>query len=292
MATSFSGEQRDNNEPSSSSSSWPAWSWFFHGKQALLGEHNNNEEVSESNFFGSEKLHTDGYSSKLEISKATSIAACFLLDYEHGRPPSLSPNVKSITDLQLQLHGIKFSIAWEWLVFLASALIFVRNLESRLLTSLFHTYAIFVFLVDLYMKNQFFDKEWMERGNRTERHWIPALLCLLTILGIQSWSWIFLQIPETHFSILMTSAFKPIVFFYASRRARDALEALLKIGKILLRVVIIELFLILAFAAVACRLYYNDESFHNLSASWLSLFECKKGYCKFSTNGCYSPFDL
>jgi hypothetical protein len=134
------------------------------------------------------------------------------------------------------------------------------------------------------MKNQYFDKEWMERGSRTERHKIPALVFFLIILGVQSWSRFILDIPETHISTLLSSAFKPIVFFYMSRRARDALEALFRIGRVLVRVVIIALFLILTFAAVACRLYYNDENFPNLSTSWLSLFECKKN-CKFPTYG-------
>jgi hypothetical protein len=53
------------------------------------------------------------------------------------------------------------------------------------------------------------------------------------------------------------------------------LEALLRIVKILVRVVIIEMFLILTFAAVACPIFDNDDNFHNLSTSWLSLFECK-----------------
>ena len=40
-----------------------------------------------------------------------------------------------------------------------------------------------------------------------------------------------------------------------------------------LRVILMELLLILMFAAVACRLFQEYDSFHDLSTAWLSLFE-------------------
>ena len=73
--------------------------------------------------------------------------------------------------------------------------------------------------------------------------------------------------------VLMSSLFKPLVLFYVSQRARDALQALARIFRIVVRVIVMELLLILMFAAVACRLFGHDPSFENLSSSWLSLFE-------------------
>jgi hypothetical protein len=76
---------------------------------------------------------------------------------------------------------------------------------------------------------------------------------------------------------LVSSIAKPITLFYCSGKARNALEAVGRITPIVLRVVAMELLLILSFAAVACRLYSNFESFRDLSTAWLSLFQCK--YC-------------
>ena len=44
----------------------------------------------------------------------------------------------------------------------------------------------------------------------------------------------------------------------------------------MIRVLIIEFVLILAFAAVACRMFGNEyESFQNITSSWYSLFACE-----------------
>ena len=114
--------------------------------------------------------------------------------------------------------------------------------------------------------------------------------------------------------VTMTGMSKPIVLFYMNRKARDALQALIRVVQKLARVILVELFLILVFAAVACRLYsssssssqvdgynsrngerlleeqryqdqydYNDDRmkafydgpFETLAKSWLSMFACK-----------------
>ncbi len=74
---------------------------------------------------------------------------------------------------------------------------------------------------------------------------------------------------------LFTQALKPIIFFYTSKKCRDALEALQKVAPISTKVVLMELFTILSFATVACRLYSHFEDYDNLPTSFLSLFKCK-----------------
>ena len=54
-----------------------------------------------------------------------------------------------------------------------------------------------------------------------------------------------------------------------------ALQALMKVNKIVFKVIVIELFLILSFSAMACHLYFEYDPFKDLSSSFLSLFECK-----------------
>ena len=52
------------------------------------------------------------------------------------------------------------------------------------------------------------------------------------------------------------------------------MEALARIARTVIRVLLIEVVLILSFAAVACRLFQDFESFDHLSIAWLSLFKC------------------
>jgi hypothetical protein len=84
-------------------------------------------------------------------------------------------------------------------------------------------------------------------------------------------AFLFLDDPNLHWSTVIVSLFEPTVFFYQSRKACDALEALCCVGKKLLRVILVELILILTFAVVAHHLYANDESFQNLAQSWILL---------------------
>jgi membrane protein DedA with SNARE-associated domain len=95
-------------------------------------------------------------------------------------------------------------------------------------------------------------------------------------LGLESWLWTILGVHPSDFGFqnLFSAWLKPLVFFYASARAREAVEALSRIARMVTRILLIEVFLILTFAAVACRLFHEYDSFKTLSRSWLSLFEC------------------
>ena len=55
----------------------------------------------------------------------------------------------------------------------------------------------------------------------------------------------------------------------------EAFSALRQVARIVCKVIIMELFLILAFSAMACHLYFEYQPFHNLLSSFLSLFESK-----------------
>ena len=212
--------------------------------------------------------------------KSAAIAACFLKDYERGQPPTLSNHFCDISRRQLLLYRVKDSFHWKLCgLSLATILIFVPSFNGRLLTLLLHTYSILVFATDLYMKDQLFDEK-HEAGevgtNRTGRHLFHSMKIFLFLLSLQTILELFFPNNSmANYFTLAVSVFKPIVFFYESRRARDALEALIRISRKLLRVILIEMFLILVFATVACRLYYNHESFQTLPQAWLSLFACE-----------------
>lgn len=216
-------------------------------------------------------------------SMAALTAAYYLMDYEGGRPPTLSPNFETITPEQLSLYRIHYSWIWRWFgVNFAIVLLFMANSENRLLTVLMHTYAIFIFLIEIWMKETLLGPDHSRDFEHPDRALVSPLLLFLFALGVESWTRLFLQTDVIHdedaFSqpfMLTTSIFKPIVLFYISHKARHALEALSRIGRIVSRVIWIELFLILSFAAVACRLYRDHETFQSLAVSWLSLFERK-----------------
>lgn len=72
---------------------------------------------------------------------------------------------------------------------------------------------------------------------------------------------------------LWTSVFKPVVVFCASTRSRNALDAINRVARIVAKVLMVELFLIFIFGAIACQVYGDFDSFSGLGVSFLSMFE-------------------
>ena len=73
---------------------------------------------------------------------------------------------------------------------------------------------------------------------------------------------------------IWSSLGKPIVLFYVSFRTRNALDALNRVIRIVLRVLLIELFLIFTFGSVAVQLFGDDfDAFGGLPISFLSMFQ-------------------
>ena len=107
------------------------------------------------------------------------------------------------------------------------------------------------------------------RHSRMEVWTVPMVVLLFTLTVEMVCN---IGVTDT---ILWSGSLKPIALFYLSNKAKNALEALNRIFRIVLRVLVMELFLILCFATVACQLYSTYDSFHDLSTSWLSLFQCK-----------------
>lgn len=213
---------------------------------------------------------------------AAFIAACYLMDYEHGRPPSLSSNFQSITSEQLRLYRIQFSPWWRWLgVNLAVVLLFMAHAVNDISAVGMHTYAVTILLAEVWMKETLYGQDHSRDFGHRDRALVRPMMVFLFALGIESWTRLVMpsELAAMTLSgrpfILVTGIFKPLVLFYTSRKARNALEALQRIGKIVTRVLLIEVFLILSFAAVACRMFRSSSGFETLAVSWLSLFERK-----------------
>jgi hypothetical protein len=213
-------------------------------------------------------------------STAATIAASYLMDYEAGRPPTFSPSLETVTQRQLLVYRIHFSWVWRNLgIHLAILVLFLAHTQSRLTTAAMHTSAILLFLVEIWMKEELYGPKHAQNICHGDRPLVRPLILFLLVLGIESWVWcIFMPGPDIEVPTLASAVFKPAVFFYVSLKARHALEALVRIGRIVTRVLIIEVFLILTFAAVGCQMFGQYESFGTLSTSWLSLFECKFDY--------------
>eukprot|EP00934_Nitzschia_sp_Nitz4_P007132 Nitzschia sp. Nitz4//scaffold69_size99277//19473//23043//NITZ4_004622-RA/size99277-augustus-gene-0.1-mRNA-1//1//CDS//3329556682//7122//frame0 len=208
-------------------------------------------------------------------STAAAVAAFFLMDYEAGRPPTLSENFETITQNQLRIYRFLYSSSWRLLgVNLAVLVTFLCHSLSPMVTAILHTYVIIIFFIEMWMKEQLYSEPVAEDQYHLERRLNRPLALFLLILGLESWVWfIFPPNPNAKAPFLVSSLFKPLMFFYVSIKARHAVEGLLRITKILARVLMIEMFLIMVFAGVACTLFHDYDNFRTLSRSWLSLFE-------------------
>jgi hypothetical protein len=218
------------------------------------------------------------------------VAAAFLQDYEANRPPALSSELSNITETQLLLHSVKFSAPFSLLLTIATVALFASSglesfaddIQSRIILTALNLFSLAVFGVDMWIRNEFRSNHYhyshrhpnrpigRGRSSRSERLIKPIIL-FSVVLALENLAR--LVITQRDSLVLFSSFFKPMVLFYASSQARDALEALRRIIRIVVRVLVIELLLILMFAAVACRLFQDYERFQDLSTAWLSLFE-------------------
>ena len=109
---------------------------------------------------------------------------------------------------------------------------------------------------------------------RTSRSfwWAMPVLLFLAVLSVET------LVVTLSGAVLQrriwSSLAKPIVLFYVSSRTRNALDALNRVIRVVLRVILIELFLIFTFGSVAVQLFGDEfESFEGLPVSFLSMFQ-------------------
>ena len=210
---------------------------------------------------------------------AAAVAAYFLMDYEGSRVATLPSSFETITARQLVLYKIYFSWQWRWFVNLAIIVLFLSHTQNLLATAITHSCVIVVFAVEILTRENMYGIDPREDTTHTERNLVRPMVALLVLLCLETWMWWGFATDLGYngsTSPLFCSFFKPLVFFYVSSRARESLEAIWRISQIMIRVLIIEFVLILAFAAVACRMFGNEyESFQNITSSWYSLFACE-----------------
>ena len=214
----------------------------------------------------------------LREERAIVIAASFLTDCERGRRPSLPAELSEITETILSLSRWKFSIAWQVLVHFAVISLFLSScieVYSKEQAAGLNAFSITIFVIDMAMGSELRKHQYnsSEDPVLTLRHsrmelWTMPMLAMLLLIAIEMVLAIDSQSPW------WSGVLKPIAIFYVSNAAKNALEALNRIAQIVTRVLVVELFLILSFATVACQIYSSYKSFHDLSTAFLSLFQC------------------
>lgn len=182
-------------------------------------------------------------------TKYTSIAAVFLRDYESSRPCSLSPNIETITSLQLEMYNQRFSTSHQFLLYAAMTTLFLASffegqkyhgLLAITLQMTFTAFAALIFTMDIFIRGHYDDDNLFNANIQTlytrktrARKWkIPMLLILVAITLESSIKILF--VDETQ--IVWCSIFKPIVFFYVSSKARDGKSFVIFIIILCLRV--------------------------------------------------------
>lgn len=109
---------------------------------------------------------------------------------------------------------------------------------------------------------------------RTSRSfwWAMPVMLFLVVFSVETM--VVIQSGNIMRRRIWSSLAKPIVLFYLSSRTRNALDALNRVIRVVLKVILIELFLIFTFGSVANQLFGDEfEAFEGLPVSFLSMFQ-------------------
>ncbi len=208
-------------------------------------EYNNNDHNLNSTTITNNNINHSNNNQRQQPSNLDmniSIASVFLRDYEYSRPCSLSPNLDSITPIQLEMYNSRFSSSHQFLVCVAMITLFLASFfegQSKngffdiIFQTLFTSFAVLIFTMDIVMRGYYDDDNLFTmniptlytRKTRARKWKVPMLVMLMAVT------------LETAIKVLMnsntlfvwSSMFKPIVFFYVSSKARDG-KLLLFIG--------------------------------------------------------------
>ena len=230
--------------------------------------------------------------------RAARIAVAFLQDYEISRACTLPDDLDSIKESQLFCRQVRYSTKWKLMLYIAAFGLFSTSIfegngdpTSKTLFLLLFYFSSLVFVLDMLMRHYYLNatakssdyssgqtlnkKIYIHARQSNQRQWTIPLVLLLTVCTAEA----SLALFENR--VFFSGAFKPIVLFYLSSHARDALEALSIVAPVVLQVILMELFIILSFAATATYMYFEYSPFKNLTESFVSLYECKLYYIYF-----------
>ena len=283
------------------------------GERAPLLAGSSKEKRSEESRTSEAPVQMGNHRLHIFPLKAVTVAAAFMRDYEANRPPSLTQNPTDWQLILHEIKYSVFFTSVLWVaalaLFVSSGFEHVsavspdrQSMRNRIILSSLNLFAFVIFAFDLWIRNHLRgneddppqisreDPRAQKPSGKTAKRIPPPskapvdprlrssrsgkLVKPLVLFGIVLvCENISRLLVTTDGVVLFSSLFKPLALFYVSYQARNALEALSRILKIVTRVIAMELLLILMFAAVGCRLFADYEQFQNLSTAWLSLFE-------------------
>lgn len=192
-------------------------------------------------------LVLNGISSEASMDMDVAISSIFLKDYENSRACSLPGNIDSITPFQVRIHNIRYSYTWQCVLFTGITSLFLsscfdggqsgwgtrgnRDQIQLILTLL----AAIIFTLDVIMRTIHDYDEIDEdisisegemdttaaqhiqaRKTRAQRWKTPVLLI---IFAVSLETYVKVLGDDKHY--VWSGCLKPIVFFYASTKARD-----------------------------------------------------------------------
>jgi len=210
-------------------------------------------------------------------SMAAKVAAYFLMDYEASRIAALPSTFETITEYHLTLYKIYYSWQWRSFVNLAIVLLFLSHTLDLLTTAVMHSFVIIILAIEINIREGIYGIDPRMDAKHPERKLVRPMVAFLLLLGLETWMWYCFSPKVGSYEKnppIFSSFLKPLVLFYVSAKARDSLEAIWRISQVVIRVLIIEFFLILTFAAFAREMFGNKfEDFLDLQTSWFSLFK-------------------
>ena len=168
---------------------------------------------------------------------------------------------------------------------------FANPHHHRVILTLFNAFGVIAYAVDLWITYNLRggmdtrrNRRWREqkekklvngldhvvRRSRSE-NFVQPLILFGIVLVIENAARLIVNPGEN--LVLFSSLFKPLMLYYVSSRARDAMDVLGRVARGVSRALLMQMFLILMFAAVSVNLFSDFEEFRQLGTAWLSLFE-------------------
>lgn len=156
-----------------------------------------------------------------------SISVIFLRDYENSRSCSLPSSMDRITQLQLFTNTLRHSFTWQTILHIAVGGLFLSSVfddlsvdsanDDQHLQLILTLCAASVLAMDLAMRTIHDNKNYNRaRKTRVQMWKIPTVIALVCICGETC-----IKNIADEKKMVWTAVLKPIVFFYASSKARD-----------------------------------------------------------------------
>jgi len=198
-------------------------------------------------FWQSFYLVLNGGSNETSMEMDVAISSIFLKDYENSRACSLPGRIDAITPFQVRIHNIRYSYSWQCVLFTGIASLFLSSCfdggqsgwgtrDNRdQIQFMFTLLAAAIFTMDVIMRTihdyDDIDEEVSGSDGATDisgaqhtqtrktraRRWKTPVLLIIFAVTVET----YIKVLKDGKYYVWSGCLKPIVFFYASTKARD-----------------------------------------------------------------------